>query len=290
MLSLSPEQLPALHLDAFIAHAELLNQHHRDTCATPFPKAPSRWLSPDEFMPRPMALTSQGDVDGGRSWLVGATLDFSFTRALGAPHSGARGGNCDAPARLSLLAVATKVDQYDDDAPWCRARHDSDKGRCDRHRAGLHDQRPGPDALGTFRSRLGEAVIDQSTAGAVDFLSSFGVIKGARWRTDGPLAPSSARSQGCTYACKDGQAFVRRAADRQALGAPWQNGATRLQLSGPFPAVGEKVREATAHTGARKAPTVTLLESATVPADKAAAPQRQPVATLLGLPQGEGPP
>jgi hypothetical protein len=54
--------------------------------------------------------------------------------------------------------------------------------------------------------------------------------------------------------------------------------------------VGEKVREATAHTGARKAPTVTLLESATVPADKAAAPQRQPVATLLGLPQGEGPP
>ena len=89
ILSLSPEQLPAFNLDAFLAHAELLNQHHRATFATPFPKAPSRWLSHYAFMPRPIAFTSQGDVDGGLSWLVGATLDFSFTRALCAPHYGA---------------------------------------------------------------------------------------------------------------------------------------------------------------------------------------------------------
>jgi hypothetical protein len=290
ILSLSPEQLPAFNLDAFIAHAELLNQHHRDTFATPFPKAPSRWLSHYEFMPRPIAFTSQGDVDGGLSWLVGATLDFSFTRALCAPHYGARGGNCYDPASLIILEVATKVDQYDDYAQLCRDLHDSDKGRCYRQLAGLHDQIPGQDDLCNFRYRIGDAVIDQITAVAVDFLSYFGVIKGELLSTDGQLEPSYSRYKGCTYACKDCQAFVLSEADRQALGAQLQNGAKRLQLSCPFPEVVEKVREATANKGALKDPTVTLLEIETVPEDKASAPQRQHVAKLLGLPQGEVPP
>jgi hypothetical protein len=290
ILSLSPEQLPAFNLDAFIAHAELLNQHHRDTFATPFPKAPSRWLSHYEFMPRPIAFTSQGDVDGGLSWLVGATLDFSFTRALCAPHYGARGGNCYDPASLIILEVATKVDQYDDYAQLCRDLHDSDKGRCYRQLAGLHDQIPGQDDLCNFRYRIGDAVIDQITAVAVDFLSYFGVIKGELLSTDGQLEPSYSRYKGCTYACKDCQAFVLSEADRQALGAQLQNGAKRLQLTCPFPEVVEKVREATANKGALKDPTVTLLEIETVPEDKASAPQRQHVAKLLGLPQGEVPP
>ena len=290
ILSLSPEQLPAFNLDAFIAHAELLNQHHRDTFATPFPKAPSRWLSHYEFMPRPIAFTSQGDVDGGLSWLVGATLDFSFTRALCAPHYGARGGNCYDPASLIILEVATKVDQYDDYAQLCRDLHDSDKGRCYRQLAGLHDQIPGQDDLCNFRYRIGDAVIDQITAVAVDFLSYFGVIKGELVSTDGQLEPSYSRYKGCTYACKDCQAFVLSEADRQALGAQLQNGAKRLQLSCPFPEVVEKVREATANKGALKDPTITLLEIETVPEDKASAPQRQHVAKLLGLPQGEVPP
>ena len=290
ILSLSPEQLPAFNLDAFIAHAELLNQHHSDTFATPFPKAPSRWLSHYEFMPRPIAFTSQGDVDGGLSWLVGATLDFSFTRALCAPHYGARGGNCYDPASLIILEVATKVDQYDDYAQLCRDLHDSDKGRCYRQLAGLHDQIPGQDDLCNFSYRIGDAVIDQITAVAVDFLSYFGVIKGELVSTDGQLEPSYSRYKGCTYACKDCQAFVLSEADRQALGAQLQNGAKRLQLSCPFPEVVEKVREATANKGALKDPTITLLEIETVPEDKASAPQRQHVAKLLGLPQGEVPP
>jgi hypothetical protein len=290
ILSLSPEQLPAFDLDAFIAHAELLNQHHRDTFATPFPKAPSRWLSHYEFMPRPMAFTSQGDVDGGLSWLVGATLDFSFTRALCAPHYGARGGNCYDPASLIILEVATKVDQYDDYAQLCRDLHDSDKGRCYRQLAGLHDQIPGQDDLCNFRYRIGDAVIDQITAVAVDFLSHFGVIKGEILSTDGQLEPSYSRYKGCTYACRDCQAFVLSEADRQSLGEQLQNGAKRLQLTCPFPEVVEKVREATANKGALKDPTVTLLEIETVPEDKASAPQRQHVAKLLGLPQGEVPP
>jgi hypothetical protein len=35
ILSFSPEQLTAFDLDAFVAHATLLNQHHRETFPTP---------------------------------------------------------------------------------------------------------------------------------------------------------------------------------------------------------------------------------------------------------------
>lgn len=111
MLSLSHDQLTACDLDAFRAQAELLNQHNRDTFTTPFPKAPSRWLSHDAFVPQPITLTPQGDVDGGLSWLVGATLDVRFTRALCAPSYGARGASCDDPASLVVLEVAATVDQ-----------------------------------------------------------------------------------------------------------------------------------------------------------------------------------
>jgi hypothetical protein len=218
ILSLSPEQLTAFDLDAFIAHAEALNQHHRNTFTTPFPKASSRWLSHYAFRPHAIELTSQGDVDGGLSWLVGVTLDFSFTRALCAPHYGARGGNCYDPASLIVLEVATKVDQYVDYAQFCRDLHDSDKGRRYRQLAGLYDSVPGEDDLCHFRYRIGDAVIDQITAVAVDFLSHFGLIHGELLSTDGQLEPSYSRYKGCTYACKDCQAFTLSEADRQALG------------------------------------------------------------------------
>ena len=77
LLSLSPDPLTTFDLEAFVAHAELLNQHHRETFTTPFPKAPSRWLSHYDFTPHPIELTSQGDVDGGLSWLLGGTVDFN---------------------------------------------------------------------------------------------------------------------------------------------------------------------------------------------------------------------
>ena len=94
LLSLSDEQLTAFDLDAFIAQAELLNQHNRDLFTTPFLKAPGRWLSHYEFPPpHSIAFTSQGDVDGGLSWLVVDTPDFSFTRAMCAPYYGAQGGH-----------------------------------------------------------------------------------------------------------------------------------------------------------------------------------------------------
>jgi hypothetical protein len=74
ILSLPLEHLTSFDLDAFIAHAEALNEQNRQTFTTPFPKASSRWLSHDEFTPHPIVFTSQGDVDGGLSWLVGSTF------------------------------------------------------------------------------------------------------------------------------------------------------------------------------------------------------------------------
>jgi hypothetical protein len=290
ILSLSHEQLTSFDLDAFVAHAEALNQHHRQACTTPFPKAPSRWLSHYQFVPRPVTFTAEDDVDGGLSWLVGATLDFSFTRSLCAPSYGTRGGRCDDPASLIVLDVAAKVDQYVDDAQFCGDLHDSDKGRRSRQLAGLHDQVPGEDDLCHVRYRIGDTVIDQITAVAVDFLHHFGLIQGELLRTDGQLEPSYSRYKGCTYACQDCQAFALREADRQALGEQFQSGAKRLQLTCPFPEAVAKVREATAKKGTPTDPQVILLAIETVPEEKASEPPRHHVATLLGLPQDEMPP
>jgi hypothetical protein len=275
ILSLSPEQLTAFDLDAFMAHAELLNQHNRETFTTPFPKAPRRWLSHYQFRPQAIAFTCEGEVDGGLSWLVGATVDFSFTRALCAPYYGARGAPCYDPASLIMLEMASKVDQDVDYAQFCRDLHDSDKGRRYRQLAGLHGHVPGEDDLCHFRSRIAEAVIDQITAVAVDCLYHFGLVKGELLSTDGQLEASYSRYKGCTYACQHCQAFTLSEADRQALGEQLQSGAKRLKLTCPFPEVVEKVREATAQKGTPKDPKVTLLEIEGVPEDKASAPQRQ---------------
>jgi hypothetical protein len=54
-LSLSPEQLTAFDLDAFVAHAEALNQHNRETCTTPFPKAPAGGCLTMNLRPIPLS-------------------------------------------------------------------------------------------------------------------------------------------------------------------------------------------------------------------------------------------
>jgi len=290
ILSLSPEQLTAFDLDAFMAHAERLNQHNREAFTTPFPKAPSRWLSHYQFRPQPITFTSEGNVDGGPSWIVGATVDFSFTRALCAPYYGARGAPCYDPASLVMLEVAAKLDQYVDYAQFCRDLHDQDKGRRYRLLAGLHEHVPGEDDLCHFRYRISDAVIDQITAVAVDFLRHFGLIKGELLSTDGQLEASYSRYKGCTYACEGCQAFTLSEADRQALGEQLQGGAKRLQITCPFPEVVKKVREATAKKGSLKDPKVSLLEIETVPESQASCAPREHVAKLLSLPHDEVPP
>ena len=189
-----------------------------------------------------------------------------------------------------MLEITTKVDQYVDDAQFCRDLHDRDKGRRYRQLAGLQEHVPGEDDLCHFRSRIGEAVIDQITAVAVEFLSHFGLIKGELLSTDGQLEPSYSRYKGCTYACKGCQAFLLSEADRPAFGEQLQGGATRLELTCPFPEVVAKVREATAKKGHPKDPKVALLEIETVAENQACMAQRQHVANLLDLAQDEVPP
>jgi hypothetical protein len=289
ILSLSPEQLTSFDLEAFGTHAKALNQKHLESFTTPFPKAPSRWLSHYQFTLRPITLTRGGDVDGGLSWLIGATIDFSFTRALCAPHYGARGGSCYDPASLVLLEVVAHVDHYVDYAHFCRDLHQSDKGRRYRQLAGLHDAIPGEDDLCHFRARVGDEVIHTTLAEVVALLRTFGLIQGELVSTDGQLEPSYSRYKGCPYAREGCHAFCLDEAHRQALGEQLHSGATRLQLTCPFPEVVAKVREATAKKGHPTDPKVSLIEIEEVANRSAANSDRQQLATLLELPHDQVP-
>jgi len=290
ILFLSHAQLTSFDLEAFVTQAEALNQQQRETFTMRFPKVPSRWLSHYAFTPRPIGLTREGDVEGGLSWLVGTTIDFSFTRSICAPHYGTRGGPCYDPASLVVLEVAASVDQYVDYAHFCGDLHQADKGRRYRELAGLHDQVPGQDDFCHFRYRVGDDVIHKTIAVVVGLLRTFGLIKGAVLSTDGQLEPSYSRYKGCPYACEGCQQFPIDEAGQQELRHQLQSGAKRLQLTCPFPDVVEKVREATAKKGNPREPKVTLLEIEDVPDAAASSSDRQQVAALLGLPKDQVPP
>jgi hypothetical protein len=290
ILSLSHEQLTAFALDAFVAHAEARNRHNRAVFTIPFPKAPRRWLSHYQFTPRPITLTREGDVDGGRSGLLGATLDFSFARALCAPPDGARGGSCYAPARLVLLEVAAPVDHYVDSAHFCHDLQQSDKGRRSRELAGLHNALPGEDDLCHFRSRVGDDVIHKTLAVVVELLRRFRLITGELLSTAGQLEPSYSRDKGCTYACESCRAFRVDEAGQQERRRQVQSGAKRLQRTCPFPDVVAKGREAPAKQGHPTAPKGSRLELEEVSDAAASHSDRPQVATLLDLPEAEVPP
>jgi len=288
--SLSHEQLTSFDLEAFVTQAAALNQPHRETFTTRFPKVPSRWLSHYAFTPRPMVLRREGDVDGGLSGLIGATIDFSFTRAICAPHYGVRGGPCYDPASLVVVEVAAKVDQYVDYAPFCGDLHQTDKGRRYREWAGLHAHVPGQDDFCHFRSRVGDEVVHKTLAVMVELLRTFGLIKGELLATDGQLEPTYARYKGCTYACEGCQQFPVDEAGQQELRDQLHSGTKRLQLIWPFPEVVDRGRAATAKQGHPRDPTVILIEIENVPDGAASSSERRQVATLLGLPEDQVPP
>jgi hypothetical protein len=289
ILSLSDEQLTPFDLDAFVRQAHNLNQHHRETFTTPFPKDPCRWLSHYHFRPRPLAFTKDGDVEGGLSWLVGATIDFSFTRSICAPYYGSRGGSCYDPTSLVVLEIAAKVDQYSDYALFCKDLLQADKGRRYRELAGLHEAIPGEDDLSNFRNRVGAEAIEVIMAVVVELFRAFGLLQGKLLSTDGQLEPSHARYKGCTYACEGCRSLPIDEAGQQELRRQLQSGAKRLQLLCPFPEVVDKVRQATAKKGQAKDPKVALLEIEDLPPQKASGSDRKQVATLLGLPEDEVP-
>jgi hypothetical protein len=78
-------------------------------------------------------------------------------------------------------------------------------------------------------------------------------------------------------------------ASQQELRHQVPSGATRLQLPCPFPEVVDNGRDATAKQEPPRAPKVVLLESKHLPDGAASSSDRQQVATLLGLPEAQGP-
>jgi hypothetical protein len=290
IIPVSHLQLTSLDLEAFVSQAKALNQRNHETFNTPFPKDASRWISHYQFHPRPITFTDKGAVEGGLSWLVGATLDFSFARDLCACAYGARGGHCYDPASLLFLEVAAKVDGYCDYASFCHDLEQADKGRRYRDLAGLDQAIPGQDSFTNFRKRVGHSVVDHTTAIMVGLFIDFGLIKGEVLSTDGQLEPTHARFKGCAYACQDCQELPIDEASRQQLAEQLQSGSQRLEMTCPFPEVVDKVRKATAKTGTAKDPKVALLEVEALPPDQTSSKSHPKLAQLLGVPQDQLPP
>lgn len=290
IIPVSHVQLTSLDLDAFVRQAKALNQRNRERFTSPFPKCPSRWISHYQFQSRPITFTDTGAIEGGLSWLVGTTLDFSFTRDLCAESYGARGGTCYDPASLLFLEVAAKVDGYPDYASFCRDLEQVEKGRCYRDLAGLDEAIPGQDSFSNFRKRVGHAVVNQTMDVMVQLFIDFGLIKGEIVSTDGQLEPTHSRFKGCAYACEGCKAIPIDEAQRHDLAQQLQSDSLHLEMICPFPEVVDKVRKATAKTGAPQDPKVALLEVEALPPDQALSKSHPKLATLLDVPKDRLPP
>jgi hypothetical protein len=289
-LSFSQEHIAPFDLEAFVNEAAKLNQRTRETFTLPFPKAPDRWLSHYQFRPRPLEFTAVGEVEGGLSWLIGSTIDVSFTRALFAPYYSREGGHCYDPASSFFLEVASRVDGYPDTASFCADLRQQEKGRRYREIAGLHDAIPGEDDLSHFRRRVHEAAIEAALAVFVGLFRDFGLIKGELLSTDGQLEPSCSRFKGCAHFCQDCRQFPVDEACRQALCRQLQAGAKRLAIRCPFPEVVQKVLHATTQKGKPREPHVTLLEIEYLRADRSTTAGHEQLSELLSLPQDQLPP
>lgn len=289
-LPLPPEHIAPFDLEAFVKEAATLNQSTLEAFIIPFPKAPDRWLSHYQFRPRPLDFTAEGDVEGGLSWLIGATIDLRFTRSLFAPYYSKEGGHCYDPASSFFLELASRVDGYPDYARFCADLHQQEKGRRYRELAGLHASIPGEDDLSYFRRRVGAEAIEAALAVFVGLFRAFGLITGELLSTDGQLEPSYSRFKGCAYFCQDCQQLPLDEASRQELGRQLQAGAKRLELRCPFPEVVQKVLHATTKKGTPREPTVALLEIEYLPADRATTAGNQPLSELLALPTDHLPP
>ena len=289
-LPLSQERIAPFDLEAFVTEASQLNQRALESFTLPFPKAPDRWLSHYQFRPRPIEFTAAGEVEGGLSWLLGATIDLSFTRALFAPYYSKEGGHCYDPASSFFLEVACRVDGYRDYARFCADLRQQEKGRRYRDLAGVHTSIPGEDDLSYFRRRVDAAAIEAALAVFVGLFREFGLITGELLSTDGQLEPSCSRFKGCAYFCPDCQQLPLDAADRDELGRQLQAGAKRLAIRCPFPEVVQKVRQATTKQGTPREPKVALLEIEYPPADRVKTTGAQQLSELLSLPIDQLPP
>ena len=289
-LPLRQEHIAPFDLETFVQEATTLNQRILEVFVLPFPKAPDRWLSHYQFRPRPIEFTAEGEVEGGLSWLIGSTIDMSFTRSLFAPYYSKEGGHCYDPASSFFLEVASRVDGYPNYARFCADLRQQEKGRRSREIAGLHAAIPGEDDLSHFRRRVDAAAIEAALAVFVGLFRDFGLITGELLSTDGQLEPSYSRFKGCAYACQACRQLPLEEASRQELRRQLQAGAKRLELRCPFPEVVQKVLRATTKQGKPREPKVALLEIEYVPADRATTAGAQQLSELLSLPTDQLPP
>ena len=289
-LPLPQEYIAPFDLEAFVKEATQLHQRTLEAFTLPFPKAPDRWLSHDQFRPRPIDCTLEGEVEGGLSWLIGATIDLRFTRSLFAPYYSKEGGHGYDPASSFLLEVASRVDGDSDAASFCADLRQQGKGHRYREVAGLHEAIPGEDDLSNFRRRVDAAALDAALAVFVGLFRDVGLITGELLSTDGQLEPSYARFKGCAYACQACRQLPLDEANRDELARQLQAGAKRLEIRCPFPEVVQKVRQATAKKGQPREPKVALLEIEYVPADSAPTAGSPQLSELLSLPLDQLPP
>jgi len=289
-LPLPQEHIAPFDLEAFVKEAATLNQRTLEAFTLPFPKAPDRWLSHYYFRPHPIEFTAEGEVEGGLSWLIGSTIDVSFTRSLFAPYYSKEGGHCYDPASSFFLELASRVDRYPDYASFCEDLRQQEQGRRYRELAGLHEAIPGEDDLSHFRRRVDAAAIEAALAVFVGLFREVGLIHGALLSTDGQLEPSYSRFKGCASACQDCQQLPLDEASRDELRRQLQAGAKRLEIRCPFPEVVQKVLQATTKKGKPHEPTVALLEVEYLPADSAQTPGSQLLSEWLSLPPDQLPP
>jgi hypothetical protein len=273
-----------------VNEAVTLHQHTLEAFTLPFPKAPDRRLSHDEFRPRPIEFTAEGEVEGGLSWLIGSTIDLRFTRALLAPYSSTEGGHCYDPASSCFLEVASWVDGYPDYARFCADVRQQEKGRRYRELAGLHEAMPGEDDLSHFRRRVGAEAIEAALAVFVGLFRVFGLIRGELLATDGQLEPSYARFKGGAYFCQACRQLPLDEASQQELCRQLQAGAKRLEIRCPFPEVVQKVLRAPTTQGKPREPMMALLEIEYLPADSSKTAGPQQLSARLSRPTDQLPP
>jgi hypothetical protein len=289
-LPVPQEHIAPFDLETFVKEAATLNQRTLEAFTLPFPKAPNRWLSHYQFKLRPIEFTPEGEVEGGLSWLIGATIDMSFTRALFAPYYSKEGGHCYDPASSFFLELASRVDRYSNYASFCADLRQQEKGRRYRELAGLHAAIPGEDDLSHFRRRVDASAIEAALAVFVGLFRAFGLVTGELLSTDGQLEPSYSRFKGCAYFCQDCQRFPLDEASRQELCRQLQAGAKRLEIRCPFPEVVQKILHATRKKGKPREPKVALMEIEYVPADSAHTAEHQQLSEWLSLPPDQLPP
>lgn len=297
-LSLSAEKIQPFDLENLMKKATEINQRHMETFTTPFPKGPSRWLSHYRFEPRPIAFTSEGEVEGKLSWLMGSLFDFSFTRSVFAPYYSKEGGRCFDPASLFFLEMAGWIDLHSDRAALCEALNQQESGRRYRELAGLTGSIPDEVDLCNFRYRVESQAIDSLLAKFVRFFQEFGLIEGELLTTDGYLLPSYSRYKGCAHFCEGCQKLLVSEAHCQELSRQLEEGAKRLQILCPFPGVVQKVLEATTKKGKPRLPQVALLEvnylpptrSKSLPWTRSRGSDHPWLAQLLGLSADKLPP